>query len=171
MVSTNHPHSVNVPRFGTYCQRNGDHGPLTRYVKLLVAHAPGMPGTFSPPPTSQEPVSLRSRHAPRHVRDARAVLHVGIANPTVQGKRSRHFRRMRNQQFYVSDKRPMHVKIIVSWWASQLHQITITSVSYPYRSLIFRIFQFSNYCILCFFIFSTDFYHDSIQYLIRIHGL
>ena len=30
------------------------HGPLTRYVKLCVAHAPGMPGTFSPPPTSKE---------------------------------------------------------------------------------------------------------------------
>ena len=26
------------------------HGPLTTYVKLRVAHAPGMPGTFSPPP-------------------------------------------------------------------------------------------------------------------------
>ena len=25
------------------------HGPLTRYVKLQVAHARGMPGTFSPP--------------------------------------------------------------------------------------------------------------------------
>ena len=24
------------------------HGPLTRYVELLFAHAPGMPGTFSP---------------------------------------------------------------------------------------------------------------------------
>ena len=29
------------------------HGPLTRYVKLRVVHAPGMPGTFSPP-TSNE---------------------------------------------------------------------------------------------------------------------
>ena len=29
------------------CITNGhDHGPLTRYVKLRVAHAPGMPGTF-----------------------------------------------------------------------------------------------------------------------------
>ena len=27
-----------------------DHGPLTRYVKLQVAHAPGMPGTYIPPP-------------------------------------------------------------------------------------------------------------------------
>ena len=26
------------------------HGPLTRYVKLRVVHAPGMPGAFSPPP-------------------------------------------------------------------------------------------------------------------------
>ena len=25
------------------------HGPLASYVKLRVAHAPGMPGTFSPP--------------------------------------------------------------------------------------------------------------------------
>ena len=30
------------------------HGPLARYVKLWVAHATGMPGTFSPPPTSKE---------------------------------------------------------------------------------------------------------------------
>ena len=30
------------------------HGSLTRYVKLWVAHAPGMSGTFSPPPTSKE---------------------------------------------------------------------------------------------------------------------
>ena len=30
------------------------HEPLIRCVKLRVAHAPGMPGTFSPPPTSKE---------------------------------------------------------------------------------------------------------------------
>ena len=29
-------------------------GPLTRYVKLWVAHALGMPVTFSPPPNSKE---------------------------------------------------------------------------------------------------------------------
>ena len=81
------------------------HGPLTRYVKLRVAHAPGMPGTFSPPPTSKEAASQRSRHASRHVRDARAEMHVGIANPRWRGKRSRHSRRMRNPQFYVSGRR------------------------------------------------------------------
>ena len=62
------------------------HGPLTRYVKLRVAHAPGMPGTFSPPPTSEETASWRWRHASPHVRDARAVMHVGIANPRWPGK-------------------------------------------------------------------------------------
>ena len=41
------------------------------------------------------------------MRHARTVLHVGIANPRWQGKCSRHYRRMRNPQFYVSDKRPM----------------------------------------------------------------
>ena len=30
------------------------HEPLTRYMKLQVTHVPGMPGTFSPPPTSKE---------------------------------------------------------------------------------------------------------------------
>ena len=62
------------------------HGPLSRYVKLRVAHAPGMPGTFSPRPTSKE----TSRHASRHVRHARAVMHVGIAYPWSLGKLSRH---------------------------------------------------------------------------------
>ena len=84
-------------------------GSLTRYVKLRVEQAPGMPGTFSPPPTSKETAGYRYRHASRHVRDARAVMHVGIANPRWRGKRSRHSRRMRNTQFYVSGKRPMAI--------------------------------------------------------------
>ena len=52
------------------------HGPLTRYAKLLIAHARGMPRTFSPPP-KKETASWRSRHASRHVRHARAVMHLG----------------------------------------------------------------------------------------------
>ena len=84
------------------------HEPFTRYMKLRVAHAPGKPGIFSPPPTSKETTSQRSRHASRHVRRARTVVHVGIANPRWRGKRSRHSRRMRNPQFYASGKRPAH---------------------------------------------------------------
>ena len=41
----------------------------------------------------------------RDARDARAVMHVGIANLRWRGKRSRHSLRMRNTHFYVSDKR------------------------------------------------------------------
>ena len=50
---------------------------------------------------------LVSHHAPRHVLDARGVMHVGIAKPRRRGKRSQHSRRMRNPHFYVSGKRSM----------------------------------------------------------------
>ena len=86
------------------------HGPFTRYAKLLVVHAPGMPETFSPPPTSKKTACWWSQHASRHVRDARAVMHVGIANQWWRGKRSQHSRRMRNPQFVVSGKRPIQTK-------------------------------------------------------------
>ena len=82
------------------------YGPLARYVKLRVAHAPRTPETFSPPPTWKETASQQSRDASRHVRHARAVMHVGIANPRWRGKRSRHSRRMRNPQCYVFSKWP-----------------------------------------------------------------
>ena len=81
--------------------------PLARYVKLRVAHAPGIPRTFSPPPISKESARQRSRHASRYVRHARAVMHAGVANPWWRGKHSRHTRRMRNPQFHVFGKRPM----------------------------------------------------------------
>ena len=79
------------------------HGPLTTYVKLRVARAPGMPGTFFPPPTSKETASY-----------ACAMMHGEIADPRWQGKRSRHSRRMRNSQFYVSGKRPIVIVGICS---------------------------------------------------------
>ena len=87
-------------------------GHFARYVKFWDAHAPRMPGTISPPPISKETASWRSRHASRHVRDARAVMHVEIANPWWQGKRSRYSWRMRNMQFFVSGKRPMAWRLL-----------------------------------------------------------
>ena len=83
-----------------------------------VAHAPGMPGTFSLPPTSKETASERSRHASRHVRHACAVMHVGIAKPRWCGKRSRHFRCMQNPHFYLSCKRPIP-RTLRTWWLNQ----------------------------------------------------
>ena len=83
------------------------HGPLTRYVKLRVVHAPGMPGTFSPPP----------RISDTDVHHGTCVTHVPWCMPgsltcgflcnNVRGKRYRHSRRMRKPQFNVSCKRPI----------------------------------------------------------------
>ena len=83
------------------------HGPLARYVQLRVAHTPGMPGTFSPPPRISDP----------DMHYGTCVTHVPWCMPGSQttgflwshwrGKRSRHSRCLRNPQFYVSDKRPM----------------------------------------------------------------
>ena len=81
-------------RYDSFSAANG---PLIKYVKLRLAHAPGMPETFSPSLTSKETASWPSR----------AVMHVGIANSQWRGKRSRHSRSMRNPQFYVSGKRPI----------------------------------------------------------------
>ena len=53
-------------------------------------------------------VSTSVTKLPALTRDARAVMPVGFANPRWWGKRSRHSRRMRYPQFYVSGKRPMH---------------------------------------------------------------
>ena len=93
--------------YSTLCEFVYVYGPLARYVKLRVAHAPGMPGTFSQPLTSKKTASYRSRHASRHMRDARSVTHVGMAKPQRRGKRSRHSGRMSNPQFHVSGKRRM----------------------------------------------------------------
>ena len=54
---------------GKYHPNTHAHGPLARWVKLRVAHAPGMPGTFSPPPRVSDPDMHQW-----HVRDA----HVSI---------------------------------------------------------------------------------------------
>ena len=64
--------------------------------KIASCACAGNAGNVFPPPTSMETTCQRSRHASRHVRHTRAVMHVGIAYPRWRGKRSRHSRRMRN---------------------------------------------------------------------------
>ena len=83
------------------------HGPLASYVKLRLAHASRMPGTFSPP----------SRVNDSDMHHGTCVTHVPWCKPGSltsgflwsrwRGKRSRYSQRMRNPQFYVSGKRPM----------------------------------------------------------------
>ena len=78
------------------------HGPLTRYVELRVAHAPGMPGTFSRHRGLAIPTC--DTHVPWRIEGS---LTSDFVWSRWLGKRSRHSRRMRNPQFYVSGKRPM----------------------------------------------------------------
>ena len=76
------------------------YGPLARYVKLRVAYAPGILGTFSPPP----PVSDPDMH------HGTCVTHVSWCMPWSltsgflwsrwRGKRSLHSRCTRNPQCY-----------------------------------------------------------------------
>ena len=85
----------------------GRHGPLARYVKLRVAHAPGMPGTFSPPPRVSDPDmhhGTRVTHVPWCMPGSLTSI---ILWSRWQGRRSRHSWRMRNPQFYVTGKRPI----------------------------------------------------------------
>ena len=75
--------------------------------KVAGCACAGNAGNVFPPLTSKETASYQSRHAPRHLRHTRAMIHVGIDNPRWRGKRLWHSRRMRNPQFFVPGKRPM----------------------------------------------------------------
>ena len=84
-----------------------ENGPLTRYVKLRVAHAPGMSGTFSPPPQVSDP-DMRHGTCVTHVPWCMpGSLTSGFLWRRWRRKRSRLSRRMHNPQFYVSGKRSM----------------------------------------------------------------
>ena len=81
------------------CLRPFTHGPLTRYVKLRVAHAPGMPGTFSQPPRVSDPDMHHGTcvtHVPWYMPGS---LTSGFLWNRRRGKRSRHSRCMRNRNF------------------------------------------------------------------------
>ena len=83
------------------------HGPLARYVKSRVTHAPGVPGTFSPPPWVSDP-DMHHGTCVTHVPWCMpGSLTIGFLWSRWWGKRSRHSRRMCNPQSYISDKRPI----------------------------------------------------------------
>ena len=75
------------------------HGPLARYVKLRVAHAPGMLRMFSPSPRVGDPNMHHGTcetHVPWCMTGSLTSCFLWIR---WRGKRSRHSRRMRNPQF------------------------------------------------------------------------
>ena len=83
------------------------HGPLTRYAKLRVAHAPGISGTFSPPRWVSDPDMHYCTCVTHVLWCMPGSLTSGFLWSRRRGKRSRHSRRMRNLQFYVYGKRPI----------------------------------------------------------------
>ena len=85
---------------GIHLMKQFAHGPLTRYWKLRMAHAPEFPGTFSPWPRVSDP----------DMHHGTCVTHVPWRMPGSSTGgflwsrwRGKHPRRMRNAQFCVAD--------------------------------------------------------------------
>ena len=83
------------------------HRPLTRYVKLQVAHAPGMPGTFFPAAdfTGNRWLAIPACITARAWRTCRDACR--DRSPAVTGKTFPVFPAHAHPQFYVSGKRPI----------------------------------------------------------------
>ena len=99
--------SLEAARLGLKMTVSFCNAPLARYVKLRAANAPGVPGTFSPPPLIIAPDLHRGTcvtHVPWCMSGS---IISGFLWSWWRGKRSRHSRRMRNPQFYTSGKRPI----------------------------------------------------------------
>ena len=80
---------------------------LARYVKLRVAHAPGIPGTLSPPPRVSDPDMHHGTCVTRVTWCMPGSLTSCFLWSRWQRKQSQHSRRMSNPQLYVSGKRPI----------------------------------------------------------------
>ena len=94
------------------------HGPLARYVKSQVEHAPGMLEMFSLPPQASDP-DMHHGTCVTHVPWCMlGSLTSGFPWSRWWGKHSRHSRCMRNRKFYVSGKRPVDYNTI---WATHIN--------------------------------------------------
>ena len=92
------------------CNAEGDcyaNERLNRYVNLQVAHAPGMHGTFSPSQRVCDPDLHRGPCVTYVPWCMAGSITSDFLGSRWQGKRCRNSRRMRNQPFYVSGKRPI----------------------------------------------------------------
>ena len=92
------------------CSERTLHGPLARYVKLRVRMRRECRERFPRHRRWAIPTCITAR-ASRTCRDACRDRQLSVSFEIGGGgKRSRHSRRMRNLQFYVSGKRPMMAK-------------------------------------------------------------
>ena len=90
-----------------YVTQNGRRMRLARYIKLQDAHAPGMPGTFFPPPRASDPDMHHGTFVTIVPWCIPGSLTSGFLWSGWRGKRPRHSRCMRNPRFYLSGMRPM----------------------------------------------------------------
>ena len=111
--------TLNCPRTSLF-----RYGSLARYVKLRVAHAPGMPGTFSPPPQFRDPEMHHGTCVSRVPWCMPGSLTSGFLCGRWRGKRSRHSRRMRNP--YLA-RGPWIVRKADSWTSIQRTALTLIS--------------------------------------------
>ena len=129
------------------------YGPLPRYGKLRVAHAPGMPGTFSPP------LRFSVTHVPWCMPGS---LTRGILWSPWRGKRSRHSLCMRDPQFQIFGKRPItytvnaphHFCLISACISLQFIILQSTNQQFNSFTLLFKMtnvllfHRFFSYCLL-----------------------
>ena len=113
-------------------------GPLARYVKLRVRMRRECRERFPRHRRWAIPTCITAR-ASRTCRDACRDRQLAVSFEIGGGgKRSRHSRRMRNLQFYVSGKRPMvvslltHICVIRSQWVKWILTCNICYKTYQY---------------------------------------
>ena len=92
------------------------HGLLARNVKLWVAHAPGMPGTFPRHCRFSDPDMHHSKYVTHVPWCMPGSLTSGFSRCRWRGKRSQHLRSMRNGQFYISGKWAMYLTWVTPFY-------------------------------------------------------
>ena len=114
--------------------------------KIAGAHARGMPGTFSPSPQVSDP-DMHHGTCVTHVPWCMpGSLTYGFLWKRRREKFSRHSRRMRNLQFYVSGKRPIDL-FAQSGQATLQHQNVISYAMITKRYLLWH--SVAKFCGKC----------------------
>ena len=123
--------------FSSVGPKGSCHGPLARYVKLRVAQAPGMPGTFPRPPQVSDPDMHHGTcvtHVPWCMTE---LLTSGFLWNWWRGKRSRHSRRIRTRNStYLVRGTFWHDHDDVIAWQSSLHHWSFVRETTSHRWIL-----------------------------------
>ena len=132
------------------------HGPLTRYVQLRVAHAPGMLGSFSPPTIQMKPLD-----SDRGMHHGTCVTHVpwcmsgsltrdgGVNVPGIPGACT-----TRNCTYLARGPYSSWLLQLFAYWLRDVFQSNCT-LNFTLGS-IFLIIQWPILCSICIHILKTS---------------